>query len=313
MEAFLEKLSGFPGFALALVGAFYVFASLVLARQIVLDRVLSHALGMITLEKQSRIETHRQVWMGASAVLVGVAGVSLVMQSMLAVWLFCAVLMQQVAYLTWLAPRYFDREEEPDPVGRKQTTNAAILFGAATLGVIAAASAGKLLPVFGAGAFSSLATAAAAAAFAFWIIKQQRMPTRGTGGFAADEPDAFEEFDATPLDLASVDGLRLDAEWYESPVLVIHADGGRDFHPAGRLGLSDALADDLEAWQHAFTAACENDGDDMVPVWAAEARDAHFARAEDLALRMSEELQAAGLARIEVSWKRADGEIVVVA
>ena len=309
MDAIFHKLTAFPGFILVLVGLFYVFAGFVLARHILLDRVLTRAIEMVAMETPNRVETHRRAWMIGSAVLVFAAGTALVMQSVLAVWLFCASLLQQVAYLLWLAPRYFDRGDEPDEAGRRQTTNATILFGAVTLGVIAAATYGALLPVAAEGTISSVATAGVTVAFVLWTFARSRMSATGDDALDVPEPPEDEE---QPLDMMSVDGLRLAAEWFELPVLVTFDDERSDFYSGDRLGLSSGLTIDLDEWQHAYSIACENVGEGMAPVWSDDVRDAHFARAETLAGRIRDELLSAGLDRIEVSWKRADGEIGVV-
>ena len=305
-DAYLSELSGFPGIVLAAIGAFYVFAGLVLARQMMLDRVLSRAIEMISLEKQSRVEALQQVWMIVSAILIFAAGATLLFMSRLAVWLFAAALVQQVLYLTWVAPRYFDLEDEPDPAGRRQSTNATILFGAMTLAVVAAATNGNLLPLSGAGLPSLLVSGAVTLAFAVWMLIRLRMPIRPGAHDLPEIDDADEE----PVALAEIDGLRLCAEWYELPVMAFFADGVSDFLTPGQIGLSDALGQDLDAWQSDYNAICEYAESDMVPVWTEEQKTAHFDQAAALAGRIRGEMRAAGHERIAVSWQAADGTMV---
>lgn len=305
-DAYLFELSGFPGIVLAVIGAFYVFAGLVLARQMILDRILSRAIEMISLERQSRVETLQQVWMTVSSILIFAAGATLLCLSRLAVWLFAAALLQQVLYLTWAAPRYFDVEDEPDPVGRRQSTNATILFGAMTLAVVAAATNGNLLPLSGAGLPSLLVSGVLTLAFAAWMLLRLRMPNR----LGAQDPPDIDDAEEVPVDMAKIDGLRLCAEWYELPVMAILADGLSNFLTPGQIGLSNALGRDLDAWQSAYDAVCEHCESEMTPVWTEEQEAMHFAQAEALAGRIRGEMRAAGHERIAVSWLAADGAVV---
>ena len=306
-DDYLSELSGFPGIVMAAIGAFYVFAGLVLARQMILDRVLSRAIEMISLERQSRAETLQQIWMAVSAILIFAAGVTLFFLSRLAVWLFAAALLQQVLYLTWAAPRHFDVEDEPDPIGRRQSTNATILFGAMTLAVVAAATNGTLLPLSGAGLPSLLMSGAFTLTFAVWMLFRLRMPNKP----GAQNLPAIDDTDEEPVDMADIDGLRLSAEWYELPVMTFFSDGGSDFLTPGQIGLSDGLGQDLEAWQSAYNAICEHNEAEMAPVWTGEQKAAHFEQAAALAGRIRKEMLAAGNERVTVSWQTADGTVVV--
>ena len=63
----------------------------------------------------------------------------------LAAWLFAASALAQIAYLFFIAPRYFDRDDPPDPRGRQQSTNAFVVYAAATLFVLWGAFKGRLL------------------------------------------------------------------------------------------------------------------------------------------------------------------------
>lgn len=306
-DAYLSELLRFPGIALALIGAFYIFAGLVLARQMILDRVLSRAIEMISLERQSRAETLQQVWMTVSAILIFAGGATLFFLSWLAVWLFAIALLQQVLYLTWAAPRYFDVDDEPDPAGRRQSTNASILFGAMTLAVVAAATNGHLLPLSGAGLPSLFMSVTLTLVFAVWVLFRLRMPNRlGT----QDMPDETGDTEDAPVEMAEIDQIRLAAEWYEDPVMAFFADGGSSFLTSRQVGLSDALGRDLENWQSAYNAICEFGESEMAPVWTDEQKAAHFEQAAVLAHRIRAEMNAAGHERIAVSWQCDDGTIL---
>jgi hypothetical protein len=62
-----------------------------------------------------------------------------------AAWLFLLAAAGQAVYLFWLAPHWFDPIDPPDPAGRRQTTNAFVIYTAATAFVCWAALTGGLL------------------------------------------------------------------------------------------------------------------------------------------------------------------------
>ena len=99
METYLSNLAQFPGFLLALVGAFYMFAGFVLAREVVFDSALSNAIETISMEGRESFDTHHQVWMMVSAILIFASGAALIFLSVLAVWFFGLALLQQILSL----------------------------------------------------------------------------------------------------------------------------------------------------------------------------------------------------------------------
>jgi uncharacterized MAPEG superfamily protein len=62
----------------------------------------------------------------------------------LAAWVFAASALAQAAYLFVLAPRYFDVADPPDAGGRRQSTNAFVVYCAATALVLWALFTGRL-------------------------------------------------------------------------------------------------------------------------------------------------------------------------
>ncbi|MCA0319124.1 MAG: hypothetical protein LCH88_13755 [Proteobacteria bacterium] len=127
-----------------LVGAFYIVAGIVAARQMVLDAFMDKALASITLKPVPRADRLRGRWMLATAIAVFSGGVLLAVLSILAVPAFLACAALQAAYIGYAAPRFIDADEEPDPDGRRATISAFLIYLVATALVVAVASAGLL-------------------------------------------------------------------------------------------------------------------------------------------------------------------------
>lgn len=132
--------------ALRAVGTFYVFAGYVAARAGLVSHLLDEALAGIAAKPVPSAERARTYWLLGSTVLVLAGGTALLLLLDLAPWLFALSALGQLVYLVWLAPRYFDAEDPPDAKGRRQTTNAFVIYLAATALTIWAAAAGRLVP-----------------------------------------------------------------------------------------------------------------------------------------------------------------------
>lgn len=130
--------------ALRGVGAFYAFAGYVISRAGLSSRLLDRAIGAIDLKPIPRVETLRTLWLLGLSLLVLASGVTLVCLLSLSMWFFLAATLAQVAYLYGLAPHYFDKGDAPDAQGRRQTSNAFILYTAATIFVVWAYQKGRL-------------------------------------------------------------------------------------------------------------------------------------------------------------------------
>lgn len=131
---------------LMLVGAFYVFAGIVGTRAALTSQLMDRALEAITLETTARAEKLRGYWLVASTQLVLASGLALMTKTIPAFWLFIACAAGQALYLFLLAPLHFDKAEPADPQGRRQTTNAFVIYLAATLFVAWAYWRGELRP-----------------------------------------------------------------------------------------------------------------------------------------------------------------------
>lgn len=129
---------------LRLVGAFYVLAGIVAARQMVIEAFMDKAIAGITLKPVPRADRLRGRWMLATAITVFAGGVLLAVLSVLALPAFLAGSALQASYIGYAAPRFIDAEVEPDPEGRRATVNAFLIYLLATGLVVAMAMTGHL-------------------------------------------------------------------------------------------------------------------------------------------------------------------------
>lgn len=129
---------------LQIVGCFYTFAGFVLARSVLSSRLLDQALEAITLQKTQRAETFKEAYALLLALAIFASGIALLGLSWLAIFLFAAGSALQALYIFWLAPRFLDRHEEADAPGRRQSSNAFLVYAVMTLVVAGAAQAGRL-------------------------------------------------------------------------------------------------------------------------------------------------------------------------
>jgi hypothetical protein len=270
--------------ALCAIGAFYAFAGYVATRAALTSHFMDVAIAAIAAKKPSRTETAQSYWLLSAATLVLAGGVALLFLIDVAAWLFLASAIGQAVYLYFLAPRFFDVEDAPDAVGRRRTTNAFLIYVAATAFVVWALSQGKLtpwqdvpLPVLA----LCGALIAAHVAYVFWTLR--RSPGGGGGGAAFSELD-----DAPPRNPADCTRIKVMADYYCHPLWALDDDVYGDIPPEA-LDLSPELTRDLNAWAEAYTSSL-NAEDPAVSKWTDEERRDHEAKARPLAVRLAREL-----------------------
>lgn len=151
---------------LRLLGAFYVFAGIVLARATLTSRLADSAIEAITLEPTPRSERARVRWSLLLALLVFSSGVALAALLDLAVWLFLAGSGAQAVYLTVA--------EAPSPEGRRQSINAFFIYAAITLLVLWSYAAGRLAGWADAPDAAKSLAAAAVVVFLAYILRHYR-------------------------------------------------------------------------------------------------------------------------------------------
>jgi hypothetical protein len=125
------------------IGAFYVFAGIVGMRAMVMDHLLDQMLAGITLKPIPQKEHHRRWLLIASTLAIGMGGMALMVLNLWAVPLFLFGAATQAFYLIW-ARQTFPVEDDVERTGRRQTTNAALIYFGATALVCLAAAFGLL-------------------------------------------------------------------------------------------------------------------------------------------------------------------------
>lgn len=155
---------------LQILGAFYIFAGVVLARSVLTSRLLDQALAAITLTGVDPREKLKERYSLVLAFLIFAGGVALVCLSWIAVWLFLAGTIAQAAFIYWIAPRYIDTAEDDAALGRQQSTNAFVVYGAITALVLWSAQIGRLKPWAELSDITTGLAAVALAAFAGYIV-----------------------------------------------------------------------------------------------------------------------------------------------
>jgi hypothetical protein len=126
------------------VGAFYVFAGVVVLRAMALDRVMNQLLVVLN-EPSAPKEVLRSRVLAIGAYLTLGSGVALMFLSPLAAPAFVVSALWQGGYLLW-AERALPPEDDDEARGRRQTKNAFVVYLAATGFVLWLAMKGLLRP-----------------------------------------------------------------------------------------------------------------------------------------------------------------------
>jgi hypothetical protein len=271
--------------ALRLVGAFYVFAGYVATRAGLTSLLVDRAIAAMAARKPSAADVAQSYWMLAAAAIVLAGGAALMFLLDVAVWLFLLSAVGQAAYLFYAAPHYFDRETPPDATGRRQSTNAFIVYLIATALVAWAAAAGKLVPWHEADWPTLAAPAAMVVVHVGHLLWLLWGPSAIGGNSGFPEPAA--EDDEERRDPSDSRRIKVMADYKAHPLWALDEDLYGDFPPEA-LGLSDELTRDLNAWAESYDTSIDLD-DPAVSLWSDEQRAAHEAKARPLAVRLARE------------------------
>lgn len=222
----------FSQIAAVCLGAFYVFAGVVVLRATALDRVMDQLLAALN-DPSAPKERRRSLALTAGGLLTLSGGVALMLLSPLATVLFVANAVWQGAYLLW-AEKVLAPEDDDEARGRQQTKNAFVVYLAATAFVMWLAGQDYLRP-WNAPLTSrvidvAVIAAAIAAAWAF-IHLPRRQPKEGSESLASGRDESLPK------------RLRLAPEWNCS--CLRNADTGETVS-VYRLGLSFELSDRIE-------------------------------------------------------------------
>lgn len=156
--------------ALRAIGVFYTFAGYVITRAGLSSYLLDKAIGGIDLKPVPRIEILRTLWLLVLSTLVLASGVSLLFLLKPTLWLFLAATLAQAAYIYWLGPAYFDKADPANARGRRQTSNAFVLYTTATVFVVWAYFRGRLVALEDASTLSLRLAAAMIVAHLIYLL-----------------------------------------------------------------------------------------------------------------------------------------------
>jgi hypothetical protein len=280
--------------ALRFVGAFYTFAGLVTARAALTSNLIDKAISAITLKKTDRIDTHRTIWLVSLSILIFAGGVALLLLLEPAAWLFGAAALVQAVYFAILGPFYFDIADPPDPLGRRRSINAFVIYCASTAYVVWAAYVGRLIPIasasgilLGAGIAAIALQIGYVARHMLWAPKRQS----AFGGFDDDGAEPDTEGDDAGRDVdglaASSKRIKLMADYGIYPLWSMDDGLVGNIAPQD-LGVSDELSADLLTWASEFDMSLDTDNP-AVSRWTAERRREHAAQGIALARRIKRE------------------------
>lgn len=276
-------------FFLCVIGAFYAFAGHIATRAALTSHFVDKAIAAIEGKTPTRLETAQSYWLLSAATLVLASGVTLLFLLDVAAWLFVVSSAGQALYLLHLAPRFFDVVDPPDPAGRRRSTNAFLIYLAATALVVWAKMTDVLRDwdeVSPAILVIAAVIVLAHIGYVCWsiVIAPQAAANR-PGSLAAFQANASGwDADADP---ASSTRIKLMADYGTHPLWAL------DDHLYGQidpdaLALSPQLTDDLKAWGDAFSKSIDYD-DAPRSLWSEEQHKHHRAEGRDLAQRLADE------------------------
>lgn len=269
---------------LLLVGLFYSAGAWLVTRAALTSMFLDRAIAGISAKKPTRIQTLLPAWHIGSAAIVLAGGLALALRLDAAAWLFVLSALGQGLYLGLLGPRYFDIEEPPDPQGRQQTTNAFVIYCAATSLVLWALYTGKLQSWDKVGLYWLVAAGGVLSAYMAWVLKQfaWRLANPASNASLLGSDNAERT-----IDPAEVRRVKVMADYHCHPLWSLDEDLYGTIDPVN-LGLSADLTRDLAAWAVAYDASMSLD-EPTKDLWSSAEREAHEAQGRELAVRLAAE------------------------
>ncbi len=258
-----------------LIGVFYTFGAVVTLRALAMDSVLDQALASISLSRPDPDDVLRRWILAATSVVTGVSGLSLVLLSGWAPWLFLLNLGLQAGWLVFAARR-FPPTDESEALGRRRVANAAVIWAVATAMVLWLGSDDRL------GALSDrlhlAILAAAALAMVAWVARQLAWNPGPRPAFG-EEPDGMPVVQPRPV------RVRLVRRYGYQPLL--DADTG---YPVDTFEhLPEALAERLRTWENAFHDAVDPYDPDAGPAFSEAQARAHDLEGEAIAAALRAE------------------------
>jgi hypothetical protein len=268
---------------LRVIGAFYAFGGFVATRAGLMSRFLDQAIAAIAMQKPPAVERAQNAWLLANAALVLAGGVLLLAGLELAAWVFVLSTLGQIAYIYYLAPRFYDKDEAPDPEGRRGTSNAFVIYAAATAFILWAAYRGRLVGVDEATPPALVAVGGALLLYAGYVARALWWTPRQSSGGGLLNPMP-EEPGLPPHESTRI---KVMADYGCDPLWALDEERYGCFAP-DMIGLSPELSADLNAWAADFDTSFNAD-DPAAGVWSDERYAAHTAEGRRLAARLKRE------------------------
>jgi hypothetical protein len=263
-----------------IIGAFYVFAGLVVLRTMAMDRLLDDAIAKLTLKPTEKDEKVKSFLLTLGGVLTFAGGVALAMLSIWALPLFAANVLVQGAYLLW-ALKYAKPENALEEKGRKQTINAFLLYCAAFVFVIVCRDEGVFAARWSFAGLpprvpEALFILALTGFFVWYFLLRTKLarPSSSAPGWTGGPSAADDTYDRP------IGAVRVAPEYGCWPLW--HDEGGDCLHP-NDLELSNDLARRILDWDERFQATLNNDDPASSKFATEEEEAAHFAEGRAIA------------------------------
>ena len=247
------------------IGAFYIFAVIVGMRAMVMDHLMDQVLAGISHQPVPAKDRYRRWLLVSSVLAIGMGGMALLVLSLWAVPLFLFGAATQAFYLVWARTAF--PTDDSDRAGRRQTTNAGMLYGVATLLVCLAAGFGLLRPWFDPWAMTIPVTGLGLLSL---IGRHFLWNTRRNGDLSWDDAEP-EPREVPPAPRR----VRLAPAWGDDPLRDADTDDGIIYDDY----LPEELADRIYEWSRAFHGG---DDEEVQEFWA------EFDDAEDEAAHRAE-------------------------
>lgn len=239
-------------YAAIAIGAFYVFAGVVVMRSMAMERLMDKVLAALN-DPTDATDQMRVAVLSAGAVLTLASGMALAILSPLALPLFAANVVVQGGYLLW-ATRAIPPEDASAARGRSQTRNAFVIYCVAAAFVAWLATQGYLRP-WSAGTTTLLIDGGivTAAVLVAWAIIH--MPRKGDGTMRLGDGTSGTPI-ADYIAPSKPAHLRFAPEFACSPLW--NSDTGEPVSVFA-LDLPDDLAYRIEEWDDIFQKTFELD------------------------------------------------------
>lgn len=269
--------------ALRIIGAFYAFAGFLATHAGITSHFLDRAIAAISMKKTPPHESAQTAWLIAGAAIVYASGVLLLAGLEAAVFAFALSALAQAAYISYIAPRYFDVEDPPDARGRRQTTNAFVVHAAATAFVIWAAWRGRLTPFADASQTELIAVACALLLYIGYLLRALLRTPR------APSTSAFAAFgtDGPALPAHESQRIKVMADYGCDPLWALDEERYGCFSP-DLIEISEGLRADLKAWAQAYDRSIDT-ADPATNIWTDAQYAEHERKGRQLALRLKYE------------------------